>query len=511
MSNASALFRSLVIYALCLPLAVVLGYLLANPLDLTTFTVVGIILLTLAIPALLRWHHAWLIATWNMSAVIFFLPGRPAIWTGMAAISFVIGVLQYAIDRKIKFLHVPSVMRPLLFLTLVVLITMRLTGGIGLRSFGSGTYGGKNYVIFFAAVVGYFALISRPIPPKRAGLYVLLFFFGTSTIAIGDLAAVLPQTAQLAFMVFPLLTGGAETLQGLASSGPARFTGLAYAGVGIFGVMLARYGIRGIFLDPSKGWRAMLFIGVVFITLLGGFRSVLIYCALTFAVLFYLEGLHQTRLLPVAILMTLLGGTLVGAFANKMPFAMQRSMAFLPLDIDPAARLSAQVTTEWRLQIWRNVLPQVPQYLILGKGYGFSARDLAMIQDTRRSDKEGTELVGDYHNGPLSVLIPFGLFGMLGFLWFLWAGLQVTYHNFRFGDPAYRQANTFILALFIAKTLFFFTIFGAFVQDMVMFCGLLGLNISLNGGVAKPAIAPQPKVVFNRLKLHPQARKPVGI
>lgn len=144
MSNASALFRSLIIYALCLPLAVILGYLLANPLDLTTFTVVTVILLTLATPALLRWHHVWLIATWNMAAVIFFLPGRPAIWTGMAAVSFGIGVLQYAIDRKIKFLHVPSVMRPLLFLTVVVLITMRLTGGIGLKSFGSATYGGKN-------------------------------------------------------------------------------------------------------------------------------------------------------------------------------------------------------------------------------------------------------------------------------------------------------------------------------------------------------------------------------
>src|SRR5512136_1346763 len=98
MSNASALFRSLVVYGLCLPLAITLGYLLANPLELTTFAVVVIVLCTLTIPFFLRWHHAWLIATWNMSAVIFFLPGRPTVWTAMVAISFSIAVLQYTVN-----------------------------------------------------------------------------------------------------------------------------------------------------------------------------------------------------------------------------------------------------------------------------------------------------------------------------------------------------------------------------------------------------------------------------
>ena len=54
MSNASALFRSLIVYGLCLPLAVTLGYLLANPLDLTTVAVVGILLFVLMIPFFLR-------------------------------------------------------------------------------------------------------------------------------------------------------------------------------------------------------------------------------------------------------------------------------------------------------------------------------------------------------------------------------------------------------------------------------------------------------------------------
>jgi hypothetical protein len=514
MSNASALFRSLIVYGLCLPLAVALGYLLADPLDLTTVTVVGIILFILMIPFFLRWHHAWLIAAWNTSAVLFFLPGRPNVWAGMAALSFCIGLLQYTINRNMKFLRVPSVARPLFFFAAVVLITMRLTGGIGLKAFGSSVNGGKNYLTIAAAIIGYFALISRQIPPKRAGLYVSLFFLGTATWAIGDLPVVLPSGFNFLYLVFPLLGSGALAQQGVSVTGPIRITGLGFFSLGLFAVMLARYGIRGVFFEPAKPWRAIAFVSIVFIGMLGGFRSMVILSAMTFAVLFYVERLHHTRMLPVMIIAALLGGTLIAAFANRLPFAVQRSIAFLPIDIDPLARMSAAGSTEWRLQMWKDLLPQVPQYLILGKGYGFSAMEMAMIQDNARGSGtglEGTVMAGDYHNGGLSVIIPFGIAGLVGFLWFLWAGLRVIYQNYRFGDPAYRPANAFLFAYFAVKIIFFFTIFGGLTADLVTFTGLVGLSVSLNGGVAKPAVIPVPKIVFNRFRLHPSVRRPVGV
>ena len=508
MSNASALFRSLIVYGLCLPLAVTLGYLLANPLDFATVAVVGILIFVLMIPFFLRWHHPWLIASWNMSAVLFFLPGRPPLWLAMVAISFAIGVLQYTINRNMKFLHVPSVAWPLLFLALVVLITMRLTGGIGIKSLGSSNYGGKNYILIFATIIGYFALISRQIPPKRAGLYVALFFLGGATMGFGDLPLVLPSGFNFVYLVFPLLSSGWAALQGASFEGPVRVTGFAFFSQAIFTAMLALYGIRGIFMGSGKPWRAIIFTASIFGGLLGGFRSLVIIFVLTFAVLFYLERLHHTRMLPILIFIGLLGGALTITFANRMPFAVQRSLAFLPVNIDPAARMSAVVSSEWRLKMWRELIPQIPEYLILGKGYSFSGRELTAMQDTRSGD--GSQFVGNYHNGPLSVLIPFGIFGMIGFLWFLWAGLRVTYQNCQFGDPAYRSANNFLFAFFFVKTVFFFAVFGALVSDLVMFAGLVGLSISLNGGVAKPVLVPQTKIVFDRFKLHPSTQRPVG-
>ena len=298
MSNATTLFRSLLIYGLCLPLAVFLGYLLAEPMDFSTVTVVVITLSVLTIPLLLRWHHAWLIATWNMTAMLFFLPGKPAVWMGLAAASFTICILQYALNRKMTFLHAPSVARPLLFLLVVILLTAHATGGIGFRILGGDTYGGKRYFAIVAAMLGYFAIINRRIPPKRASLYVTLFFAGTATMAIAELPGRVSPALNFLFVFFPVASMGAFTNQNsVVGQIPlmSHMGGLAFLSLGFFCAMLARYGIRGI-LDTTKPSRLVAFCFFVLVGLSSGFRSVLVLVLMTFALLFYLERLHHTPL-----------------------------------------------------------------------------------------------------------------------------------------------------------------------------------------------------------------------
>jgi O-antigen ligase len=198
---------------------------------------------------------------------------------------------------------------------------------------------------------------------------------------------------------------------------------------------------------------------------------------------------------------------LLGLFAPRLPLVMQRSLAVVPfIQIDPLVRMDAESSTGWRLQMWREVLPEVPQYLLIGKGYSFSGTEQAAL----RSTLAATELVGNYHNGPLSVIIPFGLLGAISFVWLMVAGIRVLRQNYQFGDPAYHHLNTFLFAYFVIKVLMFFLVFGSFHSDLAMFLGVLALSISLNGGAAKPAVVPRPKLVFNRFKLHPSVRGPVG-
>ena len=57
MTNAFGLPRKLIILAIVLPLAAIAGYLLASPTDVDSVAFVGLLLLVLATPLFLRWHH----------------------------------------------------------------------------------------------------------------------------------------------------------------------------------------------------------------------------------------------------------------------------------------------------------------------------------------------------------------------------------------------------------------------------------------------------------------------
>ncbi len=509
---AFPLIRSLLIYSICVPLALVLGYLISTPYDFTSFTVVGLVLFFLLIPLLLRWHHIWLIAAWNMSVVLFFLPGRPLIWLPLAWISLLISVFHYILNRKHKFLHVPELTKPLILLALITLITAKLTGGFGVHSLGSDTFGGKRYLMILTAIAGYFAITSLRIPPHRVPLYVALYFLGTITIAVGELAVVAAPAFYFIFLIFPVGDGGLQAIAGDPTGRPGfgvRIGGLAAAGSALYLLMLCRFGIRELF-SWSRIGRLLLFLFFFFVALLGGFRSTLIVFLLTFCILFYLEGLARSPLLPAFLLMAILAGAAIVPMADRLPLAVQRTLSFLPLPIDPLIKADTQASNEWRLQMWQHVLPQVPEHLILGKGYSFSAKDLDMtrIRNPVQSGTEGAELASDYHSGPLSVIVPFGIPGAIAFLWFWWACLKVLRQNYLFGDPAFRRVNTFLLAYFIAKMASFTVIFGGLYSDLASFTGLVALSVSINGGMARKAIAPRPQIVLNRFKLQPP--RPVG-
>src|ERR1035437_133480 len=105
--NAPAIIRSLIIYAVGVPLAVFIGYLLTNPLDYSTLGIFGALALVLLFPLLLRWHHPVLLLSWNATAVMFFLQGSPSFWMVMVALSLGISVLGRILTRGKQFFRLP--------------------------------------------------------------------------------------------------------------------------------------------------------------------------------------------------------------------------------------------------------------------------------------------------------------------------------------------------------------------------------------------------------------------
>jgi hypothetical protein len=498
--SSPVLLRSLIVYGVCIVLAIFIGYLAAefgNYQDSQSLGFIGFTAAILIFPLMMKWHYPLLVFSWSLPISLFLLPGRPNLFLLMVGVSLTISVIERILNREQQFLPAGGIRWPLLFLVVVIIFTAKMSGGFGLRAMGSEVYGGKKYVFLMAGIVGFFALTARPIPKKQAYLYLGLFFGGSLFAVIGDLFAITPSPLRFIFLFFPP-SGGADALGNYEIQlGVTRLGGISTAAVAAFTWMIARYGFRESLLTP-KLWRPALLVVLAAGIMLGGFRSAILGILLLLTVLFFLEKLHRTGLVVAVAMLTIGGGTLLVPLAKDLPFTFQRALAFLPLDLTPDARMNAEATSEWRIEMWTALLPQIPQYLLLGKGYAFSAETFdesigsnATFQHVIDASDISLALSSDFHNGPLSVVIPFGIWGVIGWLWFWIAGFRVVWKNYRYGDPDLRHINLFLFAAFIVRCVMFLAVVGDMVSDMTYFAAITGLSIAFNHGVAsRPAIAP---------------------
>jgi hypothetical protein len=504
MNNAPAILRSLAIYAICVPLAVFVGYMLTDPMDYTTFAYAGILGMLLVFPLLLRWHYALLVFSFNASIYLFFLKGKPDMWVVMTALSLGISLAERAMNSQKHFLGVPQMNWPLICLLGVIFMTAKLTGGIGMRAFGSDVYGGRKYLWLIIGVLTYFALTARRIPPEQAGWYFALYMLSGLTAFIGDLYPFTPSFLHFIFWLFP-----PSLTESSIGTGMTRFHGIANAAGALLFWYIGTNGLRGMFLS-RKIWRTVMFFVLSIVCLLGGHRIILLSYLFLVTSLFFLEKLYRTRVL---LLFAFVGVSVVTAIiplAPYLPFSIQRSLSILPLNVSWEARQDAEGSSEWRIKMWKDLLPQIPSYLLLGKGYAITMEDTELMgQDTAfhsvDAGEQGLAVSGDYHNGPLSVVLPFGIWGVIVVLWLMIAGMRVMYNNYRYGDEALRNINTYLWAFYLYVVLRFIFVFGALSGDIVTFAGTVGFSIALNGGMCRPVLKP---VQARQPILHPARISP---
>ncbi|HRZ93072.1 MAG TPA: hypothetical protein P5022_09205, partial [Candidatus Paceibacterota bacterium] len=87
MTSGAMVPRSLVIFGVCIPLALLLGYVMANPFSSRNILLVGAVMMVITLPLWMRWHHELLLLSWNSMLVAFFLPGQQPFWVPAALIS----------------------------------------------------------------------------------------------------------------------------------------------------------------------------------------------------------------------------------------------------------------------------------------------------------------------------------------------------------------------------------------------------------------------------------------
>ena len=196
----------------------------------------------------------------------------------------------------------------------------------------------------------------------------------------------------------------------------------------------------------------------------------MVFFLMVFALAVYFEGLRRTKLLPIFSVLGIMMAVLLVFLTPHLPYYFNEPWPFCHWRL-PQRRSGPPKTLGLAYRDVEGALPQVPQHLLLGKGFALSANDFQLLAGPDAAiratftENQIYALSGGYHNGPLSVILTFGIWGGIAIVWFWAAGVWVLYRNYRYGDPALRTVNTFLLVAFSARIIFFIFIFGDVVSE----------------------------------------------
>ncbi len=482
--------RLLTLYAVAIPLALMLGWLAATP-DSASIAMAGFIVFVLAIPLLMQHSHWLLILTWNSAFILGFLPGHLPFWTLFAFLAFGIGLVHSIMSRR-PFLRVPQMTKPLVAFGILVLLTARVRGGLGIQSLGGASFGGKNYFFLLISIIGYFGLVSQPVPIMQRVQSIRWFFLSALSYGLVNVGYLLGSTFYFIYLFIDAGMANTQVMADYSDATVRRYGGLGPAAIGLLAFVISKWGIIGI-LRWSKPWRFLLFSLAWAAALFSGFRSELAFVGLFFVIQFFVEGLWKTAWLPIFCSIGILCAAPMLLFLDHMPRAIQRTLEFLHLPVDPTVREEAEESSQWRFDMWRATLAEAPQYLWVGKCYSIDPTELYLATEAARTGAlpsyEVSRLSGDFHSGPLSILIPFGLPGVAVFLWMIGAGLKVLYSNFRYGEAQLKPINGVMFSYFLTQAICFFFVFGALSSQLSIFLGAVGFSVSLNRGVCRRAVS----------------------
>lgn len=358
-----------------------------------------------------------LITSFLVGAAGVTLPGIPggfSLETLLHGFVAAIGLGYLAVDKD-RNKHKERSDRYLITFALIMLMTMAIRGA-GIRLLGSDLWGGRTYITAMVTMAFY---ILSPWMRFRP-LHVKVLVVGRL------LAGLLPAFVQGAF----LLSGG--TFYILAYFVDAQLGRVAEAAFGDAGSMSRFSTLRTLgasllpfaFVFPLRRWKAVVIPMIIIpssllLTALSGFRSLLL-GQLVICFTWGLITFHKKNRLKFVAAIALVG--LIGWFAliagigRVFPLSVQRAVSFVPLaNVDEMAQDDADRSTMWRLEIWALAWEEIPQYMIIGKGFSFPAEYLTEMVGYGQmpENRDIAFLTHNYHSGPLLLLLDLGVPGFL--------------------------------------------------------------------------------------------------
>lgn len=331
-------------------------------------------------------------------------------------------------------------------------------------------YGGKGYILFLQALIAYLCLSSLKTTSHEFGRVL--------------------QWAVLLTVLFTLIATARNILSpDAAGADPAVAAATASSGQedtrqGTF-LLISQLVVQLVIINYSiwqmvkRPWRAGLLLLGLAGAMLSGFRNMMAQLLL----LFFLVSLIYRRwvsciLIPIFGLVILLIMSSAGAL-HSLPFGIQRTLSALPfLDVNVQARMDAEGSTNWRLEMWQWALDDREQFIqdkVLGDGF---SRDISIVkaniyEEAYNLSQDQTSFAwnGIWHSGPISTIQTLGYVGLTLYTILSVIGMTYAWIVSRiYRDHQYKLGILYVSTLYIIKPLTFFFLFGDSVtiaQDII--------------------------------------------
>jgi len=347
----------------------------------------------------------------------------------------------------------------------MALFQVYLRNPVSLGILKGGSVGGKPYLFSMIALVAGFILSKLRVPANEIKWAVVI-----STLA-------------------SLLSGPLNALRGGGPAGPSGMqqvsaeSGGADGGSARASILIPYANLASKILitriSPLKAAFHPLWAPVILFSLalagMSGYRN-----AVASIGLLYLVGIAYRGGFIQLLASCLLGAFFLGALAlinlnYPLPGKVQRALSPFPGTWEQKYVDAGNISTEWRLEMWREALLTDTwiQNKILGDGLGFTRIELERMQASDKGgsvgfsglnrQQENMMISGSYHSGPVQTIRTIGYVG-LAILLLAMTRVAVHAHReiMRCKGTEWYTWSLFVMTPFIMTPIFFVFIFGEF-------------------------------------------------
>lgn len=356
--------------------------------------------------------------------------------------------------------NTPSTPRKACVALMLTLIFTAAWRGWGLKILGGDLWGGMRYVTLITALLFYTFSSYVTVSQDRLSSTLRWLFILALIPAAGCLAAhFAPSATWLQNVVRIDETGG---VQAQAFTG-TRWVYMQFPAIWMGVLALLIYDRRFKF-TPAVILLAALSFGMLG---LSGHRAVVVLLGLTTFVYVTIKR-RDVRLWQLLKLVGVATVLVVGLylFVDHLPHTFQRAFAWLPgIDVTYEAGMDASLTSKWRIELWRQLLLMVPDYLWIGRGMAYNALDAnaaAALASDRSMQYVFFSVLHLYHNGPLWLILDLGLAGLAAGLLFMLGGIVHYGRQVRRISSGSRRKNAYVVfySFFVGYCIFFVTVYG---------------------------------------------------